>query len=257
MTPRWAGHCRRLRASVALGLALWATPARAVERDLNEVWPELNVFVQLDERSRLMLLGALTRAAESGTSTEGTLGVHYDWFPQGLPARLVTMAPRLQDDWSIWTRVGYQRIEVWNTSGTTEHRLLAEATLRSEPLWQSIKLANRMRFDFRFIDRDESWRFRNRFRIERSWTLGEKGSVLDRMVSGLLPDAVSAVTPYAMLEFFWDSRESDWTRRLSQIGLEFETQDNQGLDLYLGRQDDVRRAGSTVRILGIAYTIRF
>jgi hypothetical protein len=237
-----AGAC-----TLALGLV--ASPGRAAERTLTEFWPELDVFVQLDGSKRLFLLGAITRAAETGTSTEATFGVHLDWFPAGLPRRLLDVAPGLDGRWSLWTRVGYNHVAAWNASAPSEERLLLEATLRSEPSWGSVRLANRSRLDLRAIGDQASWRYRNRTRVERTWTL--RGA--DAPTRG----PFSAVTPYAMLEFFWDSRESDWSRRLRQFGIEFEMAHERSIDVYLARQDDLREAGARLWVGGFALTLRY
>lgn len=255
----WPGAARPGQAgpiAALLALTLWASPVLA-ERVLTEFWPELDVFVKLDERSRLFLLGALTRAAETGTSTESTLGAHYDWFPSGLPASLLAVAPGLEGQWSIWTRIGYQHIAAWNKARPAENRVLFEATLRSEPLSQAVRIANRVRVDLREVDGQGSWRFRNRTRIERTWSLRDDGAASASLLSMLPPGALSAVTPYGMIEFFWDRREAAWSRRFLQLGAEFEMAGNRSLDVYFARQDDLRQTGSTLWISGVSLTLRY
>jgi hypothetical protein len=248
----------RARAGAALlALALAATPAAGAERTLTELWPELDVFVKLDDSRRLFLLGALTRAAETGTSTESTLGVHLDWFPAGLPTRLLEIAPGMAGRWSVWTRIGYQHVAAWNRTRPSEERLLLEATLRSEPLWFDVRVANRARIDLRAVGDETSWRFRNRFRVERSWTLREPNNPTAAVLSMLPPGILSAVTPYAMLEYFWDARVGAWSRRFEQIGAEFDMAGERSIDLYLARQDDLRETGSKLWIGGISLTLRY
>jgi hypothetical protein len=261
--PVAAPPARRRRAPLSarcapalLALAA-AAPAAAAERTLTEVWPELDVFVKLDDSKRLLLLGALTRAAETGTSTESTLGVHLDWFPAGLPTRLLEIAPGMDGRWSIWTRVGYQHIAAWNRTRPSEERLLLEATLRSEPLWFGVRVANRVRLDLRAVGDETSWRFRNRLRVERSWSLREPNDATAAVLSMLPPGALSAVTPYAMVEYFWDARVSAWSRRFEQIGAEFDMASDRGVDLYIARQDDLRQTGSKLWIGGVSLTLRY
>jgi hypothetical protein len=248
-----------LAALAALGLALAfaPAPARAAERTLTEFWPELDVFVKLTDSTRLFLLGTVTRAAETGTSTEGTLGAHLDWFPAGLPSRLLEIAPGMEGRWSIWTRIGYQHIDAWNSTTPSEDRGVLEATLRSEPLWQAIRFANRSRLDLRAVGGETSWRYRNRSRVERTWTLRGDDARTDALLSYLPPGVLSAATPYWMVEFFWDSRESAWSRRFQQFGIEFEMARDRTLDVFLARQDDLRQAGSKLQIGGVALTLRF
>jgi hypothetical protein len=247
----------RLRAAVLTALALATGPAAAGDRTLTEFWPEIDVFVQLNDRMRLLLLGAVTRAAETGTSTESTLGVHLDYFPEGLPTRLLEIAPGMEGRWSIWTRIGYQQIGAWTDARPSESRVLLEATLRSEPLWGAIRLSNRVRLDLRAIGSDTSWRFRNRSRIERTWTLNSASGPTAAVLSMLPAGTLSAVTPYAMIEFFWDDRVSAWSRRFEQFGAEFDMAKNRSLDLYVARQDDLRATGSKLWIGGVALTLRY
>lgn len=251
---------RSFRRAAAGGLVLallLPAPAPAAERTLTEVWPELDVFVKRDENTRLFLLAALTRAAETGTSTEGTLGIHLDWFPAGLPRPLLEIAPGLAERWSLWTRVGYQHISTWNRGGSAEERLVAEATLRSEPLWLGLQLANRVRLDLRAVGDETSWRFRNRTRIERTWVLRGDDTAVSQALGWLPPGTLAAVTPYAMIEFFRDGLLGTWSRRFEQFGAEFELAGNRSLDVYLARQDDRRSAGSTLWIGGVALTLRY
>jgi hypothetical protein len=244
-------------AAIAVALALCVVPARAVERTVSEFWPELDVFVKLGDRTRLFLLGTFTRAAETGTSTEGTLGAHLDWFPAGLPTRLLEIAPGMEGRWSLWTRIGYQHVNAWNSATPSEDRGVLEATLRSEPLWQSIRLANRSRLDLRAVGGETSWRYRNRSRIERTWALRGDDARTDALLSYLPPGMFSAATPYWMIEFFWDSRDGAWSRRYQQFGLEFEMARERTIDVFLARQDDLRLAGSKILVSGVALTLRF
>jgi hypothetical protein len=258
-SPRGRAAALLAPAALAFALALAGAPApaRAAERTLTEFWPELDVFVKLGEETRLFLLGTITRAAETGTSTEGTIGAHLDWFPAGLPTRLLEIAPGMEGRWSVWTRIGYQHINAWNGTTPSEDRGVLEATLRSEPLWQAIRVANRSRLDLRASGGENSWRYRNRSRIERTWALRGDGARTDALLAYLPSGMFSAATPYYMIEFFWDSRDSDWSRRYQQYGVEFEMARDRTIDLFLARQDDLRQAGSKIQIGGVALTLRF
>jgi hypothetical protein len=245
------------RGVLALALLLGVAPSRAGERTLSEFWPELDVFVKLGEQTRLFLLGTVTRAAETGTSTEGTLGAHLDWFPAGLPSRLLEIAPGMEGRWSLWTRIGYQHINTWNSTTPSEDRAVLEATLRSEPLWRAIRIANRSRLDLRASGGETSWRYRNRSRIERTWTLRGADARTDALLSYLPAGMLAAATPYGMIEFFWDSRDAAWSRRYAQLGVEFELARDRTIDLFVARQDDLRLTGSKIHVGGVALTLRF
>ena len=242
-----------LRAVVVAAGVGGASSAGAVEKSLNEFWPEVDAFVQLDPNWRVFVLATMGRAMETGLSTEGTFGVHVDYLGAPLPQRLLAAVPTMDRYWGLSFRVGYNRVLVWNPKGSNEDRLLFEATLRSEPLWQQIQLANRSRVDLRRIGPEDSWRYRNRSRIERTWPVGHEGPV------GWVPGwrSVTAATPYGMAEFHWDSRYSAWSRRYFQLGVELELGRNKAVDVYLATQDDRRQAGSELRALGMAFTYRY
>ena len=245
------------RGALALALLLGVAPSRAAELTLSEFWPELDVFVKLGEETRLFLLATVTRAAETGVSTEGTLGAHLDWFPAGLPSRLLEIAPGMEGRWSLWTRIGYQHINAWNSTTPSEDRAVLEATLRSEPLWQAIRVANRSRLDLRASGGETSWRYRNRSRIERTWALRGADARTDALLSYLPAGTLAAATPYWMLEFFWDSRDAAWSRRYQQIGVEFDLAGERTIDVFVARQDDLRLNGSKIHVGGVALTLRF
>jgi len=250
VTPRSA---RLLRACVVAAGVGVASTAGATERTLNEFWPEIGAFVQLDPNWRVFVMTTLGRAMETGLSTEGTFGVHIDYLGAPLPQRLLAAVPAMDRYWGLSLRAGYNRVLVWNPEGSNEDRVVLEATLRSQPLWQQIQVANRSRVDLRRIGADDSWRYRNRSRIERTWPVVHDG--LSHWIPGWR--SVTAATPYGIAEFHWDSRFADWSRRYFQVGAEFEVGSNKSVDIYLATQDDRRTAGSTLRALGVALTFRY
>jgi len=256
MTAAWRLVSRPSRLvgviAVAAGIGV-ASTAGAVERTLNEFWPEIEAFVQIDPNWRVVMLASLSRAMETGRSTEGTFGLNIDYLGAPLPQRVLAAVPAMDRNWGLALRAGYNRVLAWNPEGSNEDRVVLEATLRSQPLWQRIQLANRSRVDLRRVGADDSWRYRNRSRIERTWPVVHDG------VSQWVPAwrSVTAATPYAMAEYHWDSRFASWSRRYFQVGAEFELGSHTAVDLYYATQDDRRTAGSTLRALGVALTFRY
>jgi hypothetical protein len=232
-----------------------ANAATQLEQQVNEFWPELNATVKLGEQSRLFMLASLTRSRDTATSTEATYGIHYDWFAERLPERWVNALPRIEQNWHLWFRFGYQRIEVVGDEGDDENRLLADATMSSAPLFWGLQVSNRSRLEYRDVGSDDSWRYRNRTRVERSFaTTAALGQRLGRPVEAL---GVRSLTPYAMIEFFWDSRVSDWSRRYQQYGLEFELRHDRSLEVYVAIQDDDRASRPTVIAVGAVLVFRY
>jgi hypothetical protein len=248
----------RLLGPVLLAAAISAgAPAAAAgpEVTLNEFWPEIDVFVRLDPQWRLLLLGVVSRAMETGISTEGTVGVHLDYAVPTLPEGLVAALPGIEEYWSMSLRTGYNRLAARNPVGPAEDRLLLEATVRSRPMWQALRLANRNRLDLRWIGDESSWRYRNRTRVERTWALPRPSG--DALVALPAWAVASAATPYLTAEFFWDSRWGAWSRRVLETGVEFEVAHDRTVAVYLNRQLDLRIAGARLTALGVVLTLNY
>lgn len=243
--PCSASSRRILAPAAALVVAAFAAGPAVAEQQVHQFWPEANLFVKLDEHNRLFLLGSVTRARDTATSTEGTIGVHWDWFALQLPLARRSNAAETERRWSVWFRTGYNRIEAYGGGAPDENRLLADATLRSEPLAWGLQVANRSRFEWRDVGDETSWRYRNRSRIERGFTVADS------------PVGLATVVPYAMLEWTWDSRVSRWNRRFVQFGVELERTDGWGLELYVGVQEESRAQRSTVVALGAVVSARY
>lgn len=138
-----------------------------------------------------------------------------------------------------------------NDAPFKEHRFLTEQTLR-KPLPGGLLLSDRNREDFRFINGDFSFRYRNRVTIERELQLFKKRSI----------------TPYASGEIFYDTRYSAWNRNREIVGVQ--TSLRRGpilklllpkrhviLDLYYARQNDSRSQTKHVNALGVALALYF
>jgi hypothetical protein len=246
---------RRLAAFAIVVGASGPGAVAAVEQTVNEVWPEIDVFVKLDERWRLFMLGTVARANETSSNSELTAGIHIDYFADRLPDWWLGVAPGMERDWRLWFRFGYNRLVALSEDRIGEDRLILEATLRSQPLWAGLQFGNRNRIDLRDIEGEGSWRYRNRSRVERTWAPAELfgSGVATRFV----PLGVTALTSFVTYEFFWDSRESRWNRRTVQLGTEFELGSTRALEFYYSRQRQDRSARSSVTALGVTYTLRF
>ena len=212
-------------------LAVWAGPARADDRQ-REFVPELNAYANLSDRTRLFLLGDVTRNTTAG-ATEGEVGVHLDYTLKPI------LRPELNEaNWErnryLWTRVGYLQLSTPDkrSSGPTERRGILELTGRI-PLPQEVWLVQRGRVDLRDIDGESSQRYRYRLGIEREFS-----------VSGVV------MVPYAQAEIYYDTRYDSWNRRLYQAGAEIELSKHWRIEPYLARQNDSRSSSGNVDRVG-------
>jgi hypothetical protein len=192
-----------------------------------EVWPELDVWVQLSPDWKLFFPFAVSRAREVDY-TEALVGAHLDYrFSRYLSAR-----------------AGYRFLwapsEVGDSTVYTEHRPVAEATVRVYP-GLGIVLLDRNRFDLRFIDGETSWRYRNRPRVERTFPLA--------------PDR--SVNPYAMVEFGYDSRYDVFNRVRLQVGAEYQFTRRLMLDTYFLRQWDDYSSVPRLYAIGFAFNLMY
>jgi hypothetical protein len=192
-----------------------------------EVWPELDVWVQLSPDWKLFFPLAISRAREVDY-TEALVGAHVDYrFNRYLSAR-----------------VGYRFLwapsEIGDSSVYTEHRPVAEVTVRAYP-GLGIVLLDRNRFDLRFIDGEASWRYRNRPRIERTFPFSRDRSL----------------NPYAMVELGYDSRFDVFNRVRMQVGAEYQFSRRLMLDTYYLRQWDDYAPVPRLNALGFAFNLMY
>ena len=233
-------------AALALFLSVFVIgtpPAKAQESDTrNEFWPEIDVYINVKPKVRLYLLGTISKSVEDGEirnaqGFEAQIGAHVDYIPND---RII-----LRAGYRFGTSVG-DADEPYK-----EHRLLTEQTLR-KLLPGDLLFSDRNREDFRFINGDFSFRYRNRVSIEREVDLF-KGRT---------------ITPYVSAEIFYDTRTSAWNRNRFAAG--FQQSLRRGplrkmllpkrqviLDLYYMRQNDSRAEIQHVNAIGASLAFYF
>ena len=132
-----------------------------------------------------------------------------------------------------------------------EHRFLTEQTLRKQ-LPGDMVLSDRNREDFRVVNGDFSFRYRNRLTLEREFHL----------FSG------RNITPYVSGEIFYDTRYSTFNRNRFAVGIQHALRRGPlrkmllhkrqiVLDLYFMRQNDSRAEGRHVNAIGAALSFYF
>lgn len=207
-----------------------------------EFWPEIDVYINVKPKIRFHFLGTVSKSVEDGEisnaqSYEGQIGVHVDYIPN---EHVI-----LRTGYRYGTSLGS------NTDPFKEHRLLTEQTLR-KLLPGDLLLSDRNREDFRFINGDFSFRYRNRLTIEReiNWLKGR------------------TITPYVSGEIFYDTRYNIWNRNRLGVGIQHSLRrgplkkmllhKRQGiLDLYYMRQNDSRSDVPHVNAFGAALSFFF
>ena len=102
-------------------------------------------------------------------------------------------------------------------------------------------LSDRNQVERRFLSRrPDTWRYRNRLQIERTFNLGKLN------FNGYLSD-----------EVFYDSGSKGWTRNRFLAGFTHKFSPRYALDVYSGRQNDGRTKPGNWNIIGATLKIRF
>jgi len=229
----------------ALCLFLSVVGARSVaaqEPTSDEFWPEIDIYIHIKPEVRLFFLGTVAKLVEDGEfrnaqGYQGQIGVHVDYIPNN----------------HVILRTGYRRgFAVGNDSDPfSEHRIVTEQTLR-KLLPGDVLLSDRNRQDFRFVNGDFSFRYRNRVTIEREFDLFKGLNII----------------PYASGELSYDTRFNVWNRNALAVGIQQSLRrgpirkmllpiSQVILDLYFMRINDSRSDIPHVRGIGAALSIYF
>ncbi|HYJ41724.1 MAG TPA: DUF2490 domain-containing protein [Steroidobacteraceae bacterium] len=210
---------------VPLLMAALALPMAARGDTTREFWPELDLWVKLSKPARLLFTLAGTRDREDGEKTDGTFGAYFDY--------------RTSERISV--RAGYVYVRgVATEPGETdsiERRLVFDFNYRWR-LSERALLVDRTRLDLRDQANEDSYRVRNRLRLEYETKLRDV-----------------AINPYASLEAFYDSRHDSVSRYRFEGGVVIPRGQHLEWDVYVGRQRDSQ--SSTRYTNGIGVTLSF
>lgn len=224
---------------VVVFVAAFSVLARSQAQDMGarkELWPEVDVFVPLNEKVRLFFVAAITKAEETRDKTEAQAGAHVDYAVNK----------------HLTLRAGYRHgFSLTEEDPFSEHRILAEQTLRRDlPL--KVLVTDRSREEFRFINGEYSFRYRNRVMLER-----------EIIVRG------RAIIPYGSVEAYRDSRFDAWNRNRLTAGVQIQlkkgfpvlrelTPRNEViLELYYTKQNDSRSDPHHLHAFGTVVAFHF
>lgn len=212
--------CRiTFRLLCALLLVPLVSPAgHAQSTASQQFWPALKVHKSISTFSRFSLEARQTR--ENQTGEDAQISAFLDLYVKPL-IKLQSTALRSSDTSKprlVQLRAGYQYLR--STDNPPENRIVLDTTPRL-PLVLGMVANNRNRVDLRFISGRFSWRYRNRFMVERSFAIGGHD-----------------FTPYARAEAFHDSKYEKWSRATCSAGATFAVQEHVEVEAYLEHQND-------------------
>ena len=219
----------------ALGLSLSAsTRAQQTSGKRSEVWPEVDVFVPLNRKFRLLFIASVNQERETKNATEGKVGVHLDYLWKD----------------ALSFRVGYRYIfSLDNSDPFKEHRIVIEQTYHRS-LGHQFTLHDRNREELRWVDGDFSARYRNRLMVEYETKIFRHPLI-----------------PYASAEAYYDSRFNTFNRTRYQAGLQIPLRQRdlwllfprhqRVVEIYYSRQLDTRSEPRHLNAFGITFTWHF
>ncbi len=221
---------------VALMAAFSSAASGQQDPPTKQFWPEVDVYIPLNEKFRLFFLATTTKARETRNNTEGQVGAHIDYHVNK----------------KVSLRSGYRYgFALGGGDPFKEHRMVFEQTFR-QPLPLDVLFSDRNREDLRWVNGEFSARYRNRVMLEREF------KVLNR-----------SVTPYGSAEVYYDSRFETWNRNRLAVGVQLSLKrgiplislihpkKQLVLDVYFMRQNDSRSQPSRVKAVGMAFNVYF
>ncbi len=205
----------------------------------NEFWPEVDVYVKLNPRSRLFFMYTATKPENLGAYSDGQTALYFDyWAVPLLKWRTHITSADASRSKLLLLRNGYQYTRPKNKSGAaTEHWITSETHLRFY-LPSTALLSDRNRFDLRWVNGGFKWRYRNRLKIERTFRAGR-----------------FELTPYAHAEPFYSVDQGDWTRVRWTAGSEWSITKRVVLEGFYTRQNEWRSTPRFINAAGLVLSL--
>lgn len=209
-----------------------------------EGWPEAQVFVGLNARTRLFLNAAYAKGKDSDErSLDAAAYLDISFLPVGPRRRQAFKSEDWQRGRFLWARVGFDRVfkatEAEGSPSAAEDRGILSLWGKI-PLPGNVWVENRARADLRWIDGEYSTRYRLRVEATREFN-----------VAGV------SVVPYFNVEWFYDTRHDGWARVLYQAGPEVTVNRHFRFELYLARQVDTLPSASALNAFGVVAKVYF
>lgn len=210
-------------AIVGLFTCIALTTTAHAQKPTTEVWPELDVYWQPAVHQRTFFELA-SQTEREGTKHEASVGLYQDYV--SLPL--------------FYLRAGYRETFSVRDASYRESRIVTEATLRAYSTWL-VRLVNRTRVEFRFINGAYSYRVRDRLHLQR----------LPQASNGL------RLAPYGTFEAYYDSRYDTIDRLGARVGTEARLGGPVGIDVYIARQNNSRTEPRYVNAIGVTTKLSF
>lgn len=228
-SPRagWLLSCALLQCLTAL----LCSGLRAQQTQTSE-FPEIDTYVGITDRYRLMLLAA--RSTDGSTVDSAQIGANLDINFRPLVRKKLRTNDSAKENFLTF-RIGYQFLN--NFGKPDENRVQLALTSRFDLPWL-LQLSDRNRFDLRVIGDQFSWRYRNCVTIERSFSIRS-----------------FSFSPYARGEIFYDSRSGTWGKNTYSFGAVFPIRKRLELEGYYERDNTSGGSPPRENVIGTTLSI--
>jgi len=200
----------------------------------SQFWPEVDTYIKLDSRMRLMFMAS--RTTDGSTYDSAQIGANLDITLK--PIRRVLVQSNDSSKRTYLTfGIGYRYLT--NLDKPSENRALLELTPRYYlPL--GILASDRNRFELRIISGNLTWRYRNRLNLERSFNIKSL-----------------RFTPYAQGEVYYYSQYGLWNKDSYGFGLIFPVHRRFEIKPYFQHDNDSRSSTPHVDAFGLTLYLYF
>jgi hypothetical protein len=222
-------------------MALAAIPPGTAQETKNQFWPETKVYITLNGKTRLYFDYAATRENNLDTYSDGQLGASLDFYIWRLFRSKAERHLDAARSKTIMIRAGYflDRTPASSKDPYVAHVPSIEIYPRFE-LPGKVQVTDRNRFDLRIVDGIYKPRYRNRFKLERTFRTGKL-----------------ELTPYADVEFFYGWQYDRFFRTRFETGAEWTVTRHFILEGYYARQKETYPADSFTNAFGIVAQFYF
>jgi hypothetical protein len=230
-----AGTAEKSLALVSL-MVLWCL---SVSAQTAQVLPEVDTYFKLSSDLRVAFQAKQTR--ESGDPTQAEIGPSLDFYLKPLLRLKDVTAFDLDDSKArpLVFSIGYRYLPQANGAPAT-NRIEPLVTFRF-PMKGKFLLSDRNRADLDWKSGNFSWRYRNRFQIEKRLTIRSYHPA-----------------PYASAEFFYESQYSKWSDTAIYAGCLFPFGKHLEFDPYYEHQNNTDKSpNQQLNQLGLVLSLYF
>jgi hypothetical protein len=197
--------------------------------------PEINTYVSLDSNVRFSFQAKETR--EDGGPTQAEIGPSIDLYLRPLKNLIGNQVDASKTRF-ILLSFGYRYVP--SSDARTVNRILMVATPQIPVKWKLV-LSDRSRGELNFSNGDPTWRYRNQLQLERVLSIHSYHP-----------------TPYANVEFYYDSRYGKWSSTAIEVGCQFPVRKHSEIQLYYQHQNNTGIApNQQINAIGLMLNLYF